>query len=90
MKPNLGGLDLKSTATALAGMVQVVGESSSFRPKGHRFDPWSGHMPRLWVQSPVGACLRGNQLMFLSHINIFSLFLSLCSSLSKSTKHILG
>ena len=26
-------------------------------------------MPRLWVQSPVRACTKGNQLMFLSHIN---------------------
>ena len=22
-------------------------------PKVYRFDPWSGHIPRLWVQSPV-------------------------------------
>ena len=30
-----------------------------------RFDPWSGQMPELQVQSPVGAHIEGNQSMFL-------------------------
>ena len=34
--------------------------------KGHRFHCWSGHVPGLWVQSPVAAHTRGNQWMFLS------------------------
>ena len=32
-------------------------------------DSWSGHIPRLWVQSPVGAPMAGNHLMFLSHVS---------------------
>ena len=34
-------------------MAQLVGESSC-EPKGHRFNSWSGHIPRLWVHSLVG------------------------------------
>ena len=68
---------------ALTSMAQLVGVSSH-KPKGHRFDSQSGHMPRLWVRSLVGACVRGNQLMFLSHIN-GSLPLSLPSLLSKKS-----
>ena len=37
-----------------------VGCTSSHKMKGHRFDSRSGHMPGLWVQSPVGAHARGN------------------------------
>ena len=44
--------------------------------KGRQFSSWSGHMPGLWVQSPVGAGTRGNPSMFLSHIDAsFPLFL---------------
>ena len=85
MKPNLGGLDLKSTATALAGMVQVVGASSSFRPKGHRFDPWSGHMPKLGDPSPIGARTGGNPSIDVSPLS-FSFFFP--SSLWHKKKNI--
>ena len=54
---------------ALAGVAQLVG-ASSHRPKGHGFDSQSGHIPRLWVLSPVPACARGNRSMFLSYIHI--------------------
>ena len=53
-------------------------------PKGRRSKPRPGHIPRLWVQSLVGVCIRGNQSMFLSHSNVslslpFPLPLSLIS-----------
>ena len=65
---------------ALTGMAQLVG-ALFCKPKGHGFDSWSGH--RLQVQSPVGACMRGNQLMFFS--------LSLSHPLSvKINKHVFG
>ena len=35
-------------------------------PKGCRLISWSGHIPRLQVQSLVRAYTRGNQSMFLS------------------------
>ena len=35
-----------------------------------RFDFQSGHMPRLQVQTLVGAHMAGNQLMFLSHVDV--------------------
>ena len=50
-------------------MDQLVGELSS-KLKGCRFDSWSGHMTRLWVWSPVRACMRENGLMFLSHTDV--------------------
>ena len=34
--------------------------------KGCGFDSWSGYIPRLQVQSLVGARTEGNQSMFLS------------------------
>ena len=42
---------------ALAGVAQLV-RVSSHKPKGHRFDSWSGHLPRLQVQSLVWARTR--------------------------------
>ena len=56
-------------------MAQFVG-SLPYKLKGHKFESQSGHMPVLWVRSPVGVHARGSQLMFLSHINV-SLSLSL-------------
>ena len=47
-----------------------VGWVSSCRAKGHLFNSRSGYTPRLRVQFPVGACVRGNQLMFLLHIDV--------------------
>ena len=41
----------------------------------------SGHIPMLWVRSPVELCMGSNRSMFLSHIDL-SLFLSLSASLS--------
>ena len=62
----------------LPGMgVQLI-RASSHTPKDWGFDSWLGHIPRLWVQSPVGMCRRGTRSMFLSHIDVsFSLSLSL-------------
>ena len=56
-------IPLKS-GVALASVAQLV------RWLSERFDSWSGHIPRLRAQSPVRACMRGNQLMFLSHTNV--------------------
>ena len=52
------------------------GWTSSCKPKGHRFNSRSGHIPRLQIWSPVRVRTKGNQSMFLSHINV-SLLLSL-------------
>ena len=41
---------------ALASVARLVG-SSSHTLKGHWFDSPSGHRPRLWVRSPVRACM---------------------------------
>ena len=62
---------------ALANVAQLVGASSN-KPKGHRFDSRSGHIPRLRVQSLVWECTRENQ----------SVFLSLSSPLSIINKHV--
>ena len=43
----------KMDSSALAGVAQLAGASSR-RPKGCGFDFLSGHIPRLWVRSPVG------------------------------------
>ena len=55
----------KPPGLALASVAQLV-EASSSKPKGLRFDSWSGHIPGLRVWSPVGVCMRGNQSMLLS------------------------
>ena len=75
----------KDDFSSLTGVAQLVG-TLFHKPKRHRFDFQSGHTPRLRVQSPVGACTRGNQSMFLTHINVFSPSLSLPSSLPKSNE----
>ena len=47
---------------------------ASCTPKVCGFDPQSGHIPRLWDRSLVGACTRGNQwMMFLSLLPIKSM-----------------
>ena len=64
-----------------------AGWVSSHKAKGCWFDSGSGHMPGFWVQFPVGAHTRANQLMFLSHINVsVSLFLPPFLPLSKKEK----
>ena len=69
---------------------QLVG-ASLCEPKGYGFDSWSGHMPRLWVQSPVGVHAKGSWSVLLSHINVsLPLCLSPPSPLSKISKHVLG
>lgn len=56
--------------------------------KGHRLDYWSGHIPRLWIQSPVpGQGMYGRQLMDVPHSHrCFCLFLSLPFSLKSIKK----
>ena len=73
---------------SLTSVAQLVGALSMI---GCGFDSQSGHIPRLWVRFSVGACTGGNQLMLLSHINVFlspflSPFLSLKMSLGDDTK----
>ena len=59
---------------ALDSVAQLVG-TSSCRPKRHRFDSWSGHTPRLWFHTLLGACARRQPI---------NLSLLLASPLSKS------
>ena len=50
-------------------MAQLVG-APSCTPKDFGFDPQSGYISRLQVWSPVRTHTGGNQLIFLSHINL--------------------
>ena len=52
-----------------ACVAQLVG-ALSHKQKGYRFESWSGHMPGLWVWSPVGVRMRSNWSIFLSHIDV--------------------
>ena len=56
---------LKFPRRALASVAQLLGASSR-AADGCGFDSWSGHVPGLWVRSPVGSAMGGNQTMFLS------------------------
>ena len=49
-----------------SGQVSELVGALSHTLKGCGCDSHSGHRPRLWVQSPVGACMGGNQSMLLS------------------------
>ena len=40
------------------------------KARGHQFNSLSGHMPGLWVQSLVGACMKDNQPMFLPCMDV--------------------
>ena len=51
------------------GQCGSVGWRSSCKVKHSWLYSRSGHTPKLQVQSPVGVCTRGNQWMFLSHID---------------------
>ena len=73
---------------ALADVALSVG-ALACKVKGHRFDSWSEHMPRLQVGCTVRKRTRGNQSMFPSHIQT-SPSLCLPSPLSKINKHVLG
>ena len=48
-----GLVSFKYIFRALANVAQLVG-SSFCKAKGHRFDSWSGHIPQVAVQFPVG------------------------------------
>ena len=78
----LGKRFLKNEKQPSPDQCGSVGWASSHKAKRRQFDSWSGHMPGLQVQSPFGAHPRGNQLMFLSHIDV-SLSFSLPSPPSK-------
>ena len=67
-------------------MAQLVGASSSI-PKGCGFDPLSGHIARLWVQSRFELHMEYNWLMFLSSV---SLSLSPSPSLSPTSPLLLS
>ena len=82
-------INFKFSGQALAGVAQLVGVSSP-KLKGHGFDTWSGHMPRLWVLAQVRVCTRGNGTMFLSCVVVSLLSFSLLSPCSKINKHVLG
>ena len=81
--------EMEFFALALVWLSWLVGCP---RLKGCRFDPQSGHKPRLWVQSLVRACMRGSRSMFFSHNDVFSPPLSFPLSLKSIIiiiKHIL-
>ena len=67
------------------GMVAKLVGMSSHKPKGCRFNSWSGHMPRLWVWSLVGAHTELINWYFSLPLMSLSLFLSV----SQINKHIL-
>ena len=64
------------------GQCGSAGRTSSHKPKSCGFSSQSGHMPGLGVQSLIGVCTGGNQLLFLCHIDVsLPLFLPLFPSL---------
>ena len=71
--PVILGVNFFKKQEALAGVAQVVGASSSCKPKGHGIESGSGHMPRLQYPFPVRACMKGNQWTFLSHVSVLPL-----------------
>ena len=71
----------------MAGVVQLVGVSAH-RLKGHQFDSRSGHMLGCGLWPQVAARVGSNRSMFLSHIDVSLLSLSLPSSLSKINDHV--
>lgn len=59
----------KKIATALTDAAQLVGAPSR-ASEDLGFNSRSENIPRLQVQSPVGAWTEGNRSMFLSQINV--------------------
>lgn len=83
---NASNLSNKETGIALAGVAQLI-EALSCTTKGGQFRDGfpSRHIPRLQIQSQVGAHMGSNQLMFIS------LTLSVClSPLLKKKKKVSG
>ena len=46
----------------------------SHKVEGHWFDSWSGHMPGLWVRSPVSVHMRNDQCFSLTSMLLFLSF----------------
>lgn len=71
---------IKVLIAALANVAQLVA-MSSYKPKGHRFDSYSRHMPTLWVWPQVGGCVGDNQCF--SHVSVSP---PLLSEINKNVK----
>ena len=74
---------LNLVTVALASVAQLVG-ALSYTPKGWGFGFWSGHIPRLWVQSPLRSEWEATNQCF----SLTLVFLTLYPSISKISKHI--
>ena len=72
----------KKLSTCPGHMGQLV-EASTHTPKWWRLYSWSGHIPRLQVQSPARACTGVNKSLFVSHRDV-SLFLKLIKRIFRS------
>ena len=78
---------VKWRVAALTGVAQLV-RASSHKPKGLWFDFPPGHMPRLWVRSPVRVHMRQLIDVSLSH-RCFSPSLPPFPPSLKINKHVL-
>ena len=85
------GTHKRTLHPASPGLVALLVGVSSCRAKGHGFNSWSGHMPRLWVQYPIRLSTRRQPtdlllidllLPFLFSLLLLLLFLLLLFSLS--------
>ena len=68
-------LYLRNYCSDLASVDQLVG-ASSYKPKGCRFEPQSGHISGLWIRSLIRMHTGSKKPINVSHIDV-SLFLSL-------------
>ena len=66
---------LKNDHNLVLAYVDLLVGALTHNPKGCGFDSRSGHMPRVQARSQVRVCAGDNRSMFLSHIDIFFLFL---------------
>ena len=69
-----GNVRYKKREVGLGQVVQCTRESSCTL-KGYGFDPQSGHLPRLWVQSQAGVYTRGDNLRIKVSLKQMSLSL---------------
>ena len=76
-------IDVSLPLSLPSRLSRIIFSGHDPRWKGCRFGHWSGHVPRLWVQTLVGACTGGSPSMFLCHIDV-----PLLSSLPLSLKPI--